>query len=152
NFHAASIVQAGFAQALSRHLRLRHTECESYGLHAVVSGCVHHQSAPTAANIQERLATTEPQLLAHVIQLALLCRIQIFFRSGEVSARVDHVPIQPERVELRWKIVVIADGLLVPILGMNGTPQLDAVETCPWTIFRGQFLQPGSKIKTFPWP
>jgi hypothetical protein len=74
----------------------------------------------TFMNLKGRTyATAKPQFSADVIQLPLLSRIQIFFRRDEVGAGVNHARIEPQRVELGRKIVVIADGLPVTISRMK---------------------------------
>ena len=80
---------------------------------------MHDQSAPATTNIQETVTPEKPQFSADVMQLALLGQVQIFFRRCEVGAGVNHALIEPERVKVGRKIVVIADGLPVTISRMN---------------------------------
>jgi hypothetical protein len=83
DFHAASITQPCFAQALSCYLCLSHTQCDPHGVHTIVSDSVHDQSSKTAADIQKSLSRAQPQLPADVIQLAFLGRIQTLVRLAE---------------------------------------------------------------------
>src|SRR5437867_12061648 len=94
------------------------------------------------------IATAEPQLPADVVQLAPLCSIQVFFWTSEVGAGVNHALIQPEGVKLGGKIVVIADGLSVPLLGVNRTPQIGRLWAWSPAIVCGGFPQQLGKVQT----
>src|ERR1035437_5805593 len=141
NLHATAVTQPRFAQPLSGQFRLRRAQRDSYRFHAIVSSGLHDQSTPTATNVQKTLATVQPQFSADLIQLPLLSRIQVFFRCGEVGAGINHALIEPHRVELARKIVVIADGLPVTLSRMKFTAEIGWTPVLMRAVVCRQLLQ-----------
>ena len=88
-------------------------QCDGICLHAVVLGGVAGQRAPAAADVEQRLAGLQPQLAADHFQLVLLHLVDVIIPIGAVGAGVDHLLIEPERVEFVRHVVVVADVLLV---------------------------------------
>src|SRR5580704_408755 len=71
------------------------------------------ERAPAAAEIEERLAGVEAQLAAAHLELVLLRLRQTVVPLGEIGAAIDHLGIEPERVEGVREVVVMRDVLLV---------------------------------------
>ncbi len=90
-------------------LRQRH----AVRLHAVVLRSVADQRAPAAANVEEALALREPQLAADHLQLVALRLREVIAPLDEVSAGVNHLRIEEERVERIGEVVVVLDVVLV---------------------------------------
>jgi hypothetical protein len=76
---------------------------------------VHHQPAPAAADVQQPLAGLQAQLAADVVQLALLRGVQVVVGRLEVGARIDHAPVEPQRVEVVRDVVMVGDGRAVAL-------------------------------------
>jgi len=70
---------------------------------------VPHQRAPAAADIEKALARRQPQLAADVVELGPLGRIDVFPAGLEIGARIDHLLVEPEPVEVVADVVVVAD-------------------------------------------
>ncbi len=83
---------------------------------AVVLGGPDGEAPPPAADVEQGLAGLEPQLAAHQIQLVRLGLLQLAVGVPVVRARVDHERVEEESVELVGLIVVVRDGLGVPLL------------------------------------
>ncbi|MDT4861222.1 hypothetical protein FQZ97_958190 [compost metagenome] len=73
------------------------------------------QATPTAADIQQAFARLQTQLAAQMAHLGLLRLIQVFCASLEIGAGIDHLPVQPQRVEVIRDVVVVADGRSVGV-------------------------------------
>ena len=81
------------------------------GLHrdAVVLGHVQRQRAPAAARFDHRFAGREAQLAADVVELRCLRLLQRHRGVGKIGAGVDHVPVEPELVEIVADVVMVVD-------------------------------------------
>lgn len=93
-------------------------ECDAKNLHAVFASRKTRQPAPAAADVQQVLAALEPQLAAQVVEFILLRLLQRFIAGLEVRAGIDHLPVEPELVEVVGNIVVIGNRRRVSVLVM----------------------------------
>src|SRR6267142_1565558 len=87
----------------------RHSGC----LDAVVLGGPAHQRAPAAADVEELVARLQAQLAAEVVELLRLREVDVLVAGLEVGARVHHLAVEEQRVELVRDVVVVVDGLRV---------------------------------------
>jgi hypothetical protein len=63
-------------------------------LHAIFCGGMDDKTSPSATDVEKTLAWAQPKLLGYVMQLGILCRIQVsMIAVGEISARIHHAPI-----------------------------------------------------------
>ena len=95
------------------------------GVHPVVLGRVEDQRAPAAADVEQSHARPQAELAADQLQLvplglgdpvAAVAGTVVDGRVGpEVGARVGHVLIQQRGVERVALVVVVADGVAVPV-------------------------------------
>src|SRR6185437_10510770 len=67
------------------------------------------QAAPAAADIEKPLARLELKLATDMVELLLLRRVDILRPGVEIGAGIDHLPVEPESVELIGHIVMMAD-------------------------------------------
>ena len=74
------------------------------------------ETPPPAADVEQGLAGLEPQLAAHQVQLVRLGLLQLAVGVPVVGARVDHERVEEQGVELVGLVVVVRDGLGVPLL------------------------------------
>src|SRR5690349_21506895 len=95
----AAIAESGSRDPLARRLGLRVAERNTEGEDTIATRGVHDEAAPAAAYVEEPLAGREPQLAADEIELRLLRLVQIVGVARKVGARVDHLRVEPERVE-----------------------------------------------------
>src|SRR5215218_3459430 len=86
---------------------------DAVGGDAVMLGRVAGQRAPAAADVEERLAGLEAQLAADDLELVLLHPVDVVVPIRAVGAGVDHLVVEPERIEGVRDVVVIGDVLLV---------------------------------------
>ena len=111
--HLGAVGQALRRDPLARQAGLRLGQGDAGGVHPVVGRRVPDQRPPAAADVQEALARAQAQLAADQVQLLLLGLVERRLRAGEIGARVDHVAIEPEPVEVVADVVVVADRLAV---------------------------------------
>lgn len=117
---------------LAGELRLPGREGDAERPHAVVSGGVQHERAPAAADVEQRLPFTQPELVADQVELADLGAVKRAWILGgilrrlllEVGAGVHQVRIEEVRVEPVAGVVVETDRLAVPRGGVQ--PARDA--------------------------
>src|SRR5207249_7136208 len=79
------------------------------------AGRVHEQAPPAAADVEQASSLAQAQLLAEMIELALLRGVDVLLGAAEVAARVDHLLAEPQLEELVAEVVVDGDvptGLL----------------------------------------
>src|SRR5262247_2883746 len=98
------------------------------------------QRAPAAADVEQPLAGFQPQLAADHLQLVLLHLVDVVVPVGAVAAGVDHLAVEPERVERIGDVVVVGDILFILILfraPVAGPVIRDAFER-PWPAPRGR--------------
>ena len=76
---------------------------------------VKDERAPAAADIKQVLTGTEAQFAAEIIKLAFLCRIEVIVWRLEISAGINHAPIEPQLVEVIRYIVVKCDCALITL-------------------------------------
>jgi hypothetical protein len=82
------------------------------------------ERAPAAPDVEQALARPEAQLGEDVVELLLLGALEIVGLVLEVSAGVDHVAVEEERVELVRDVVVVLDRLtIVRAVVPDGAPQ-----------------------------
>jgi len=105
---AHTVADACRGESLARQRRLRLAQRDPDARHTEATRRILEQSAPSAADVEHMLAGAETQLPADVLQLRLLRRVEILRAGGEVRARVDHSPVEPERVEVVADVVVVA--------------------------------------------
>ena len=80
---------------------------------AVILRRVADEPAPAAADVEKALARLQPQLAADHLQLVGLRLRDAVAPVGEVGARVDHLRVEEERVEVVGEVVVELDVVLV---------------------------------------
>jgi hypothetical protein len=71
------------------------------------------QSAPAATNVEQPLARLEPQLAADHLQLVVLGLLERVLPVGEVAARILHLRVEKQLVELVPQVVVKLNVVLV---------------------------------------
>jgi hypothetical protein len=76
---------------------------------AVVARHVQRQRAPSASRFDHGLARRETQFPADEIELGDLRFLERGIGAREIRARVDHVAVEPARVEVVAEVVVAAD-------------------------------------------
>ncbi|MNC37141.1 hypothetical protein D3C75_856960 [compost metagenome] len=86
---------------------------------AEVPGGITGQASPATADIQQVVAGLQSQLATQVVELLVLGYLQAFLTRFEIGARVSHVLVKPELVELVGKIVVVGNSLGVGRLVMD---------------------------------
>ena len=74
---------------------------------------VKNERAPTAANVEEALASTQTQFVAEIIEFSFLRRIEVIVRRLEVGTGIYHLPIQPEPIKIIRNVVM--EGHCAPI-------------------------------------
>ena len=74
---------------------------------------IDREGAPAAAEIEHRLAGLQPQSPAAHLELVDLRLGEIIVPFREIGAGVDHLRIEPERIEGVRHVIVIGDVLLV---------------------------------------
>ena len=82
-------------------------------MHAIMLRRMTNQSAPAAADIEHPLARFEPQLAADHLHLVVLRLFERIAPVGEISARILHLGIEKQPVELVAQIVMKLDIVLV---------------------------------------
>ncbi len=97
-------------RAVSGVVGLLARDGERANRHAVVPRHVQRQGAPPAAGFDDPLIGAQPELAAHVVQLGPLGVLQRHLRRRVVGARVDHVAVEPEAVEIVAKIIVMVQA------------------------------------------
>lgn len=93
-------------------LRQRHAETRR----AELLRGAQHERAPAAADVEQPLAGLELDLRQDMVDLLDLRGREIFIAVLEVRARVHHVLVEPQLVELVRHVVVVLDRLLVGAL------------------------------------
>jgi len=68
---------------------------------------VKDQPAPAAADVEETLPGLEHELAAYVLEFLLLRLVERIVVALEIRARVRHVAIEPEPIELVGHVVVV---------------------------------------------
>src|SRR5689334_976133 len=81
---------------------------------AVARRCPAQQPAPAAADVEQPLTRTKPQLTADMLELLLLRRVEIFLAGFEIGAGIDHVAVQPEAIEVVGNVVMVAHRCRIP--------------------------------------
>src|SRR5262249_21146674 len=107
-------------------------EGNSVRAHTVVLCGPHGEAAPPAPDVEHGLARSEPELPAHQIELVLLRLLELAVGVAVVCARVDHERIEEERVEIVGHVVMMGDGLRVPLLAScahDGTSFMPKMES-----------------------
>ncbi len=115
------------------------TEGDAGGADSVLPRCMNNQAAPPAPNIHEPLAGCQAKSSADSVHLLQLCCIEIIFCIPEISARVHHVPIEPQSIKLIGDIVVILHCFLVARFGC-GCPRSGPSIFPVWPISRPERL------------
>ena len=107
------VFEAGVLHALRREIELVLRQRDAHAPRAELLRRAHHERAPAAADVEQALAGLQLDLGEDVVDLLDLRGGEIFVAVLEVRARVDHVLVEPQLVELVRDIVVVLDGLLV---------------------------------------
>lgn len=102
------------ARGCQVELVLRQRDAEA--LRAELLRGAQHERAPAAADVEQALAGLKPDLGEDVVDLLDLRGGEILVAVLEVRARVHHVLVEPQLVELVRDVVVILDCLLVGAL------------------------------------
>src|ERR1051325_1591594 len=76
---------------------------------------MNQQRPPAAPDVQQSLSWMQPQLTTDEIQLRGLRIVERLVTAREVSARVHHLPVEPERIELVADVVVKAHRRAVAV-------------------------------------
>src|SRR5690606_5814433 len=92
-------------------LRLR--QGHAVGANAIVLRRMAQERAPAAADVEEGLARTQPQLAADQVELVPLRLLERVGPVAEVRARIDHLAVEKQRVEGVADIVVKLNEVLV---------------------------------------
>src|SRR5207237_215502 len=87
---AAAPFQPGVPDPLAGPFTLLAAQRDANRLDAVALGGELHEPAPTAADVQQALARSQPQLAADQVQFLLLRGVQVVVRRPEIGAGVDH--------------------------------------------------------------
>jgi hypothetical protein len=82
-------------------------------MYAVVTGRPAHQRTPAAADVEQPLAGTQPELATDVLQLVPLSLIQRFVGTREIGAGVHALLIEPQTIELVGDVVMERDRTAV---------------------------------------
>ncbi len=114
-----AVRQPGSFYALRGEVELVLRKRDAHAARAELLRGAQHQRAPAAADIEERLPRLEPDPGQDVVDLLQLRGSKVFIALLEVRARVDHVRVEPELVEVVRDVVVILDRRLVFLLGMG---------------------------------
>ena len=105
------VLQALGGDPLTGQRELFAAQGDAEHLGAELAGGEACQPAPAAADIEQAVAGLEPQLAAEQAQLGLLRLVEILLAGFEIGTGVDHVPVQPEPVEIVGQVVVVGDRL-----------------------------------------
>src|SRR5262249_62184433 len=84
-------------------------DVEGANAHAVTPGEVEGQGTPAAPGLDHALAGAQAQLARHVLHLRDLRFLERGGGRREVGAGVDHLPIEPQPVEVVAEVVVMVD-------------------------------------------
>ena len=122
------VLQAGGPDALAREFVLVGRQRHADHAGAVVARRVDRERAPAAADVEQVIAGREHQLAADVVELVRLRRRQVFGAVAEVRARVHHLGIEPQAVELVGHVVVVFDRRAV---GLARVPREPLRERAP---------------------
>src|SRR6185437_12023736 len=93
-FDADSVLKSRGGNALASDIQLALAQGHTACMHAVMLCRMQHESAPAAAYVQEFLAGPQRQLAADMVEFRLLGGVEAGARVLEISAGVDHGPIQ----------------------------------------------------------
>jgi hypothetical protein len=77
------------------------------------------QGSPSAAYIEQAVARLEPELPAEILPLGRLGLVQVLLSGWKLGAGIDHLPIEPEGIEVVAEIVVVTNGSGIPLRGVT---------------------------------
>ena len=107
----AAILQTGCADAPRRLVELRARERDADAARAIFLRSADDQCAPAAADVEQPFVWLQPDLVENVVDLLDLRLLQRVGRRTEIGARVDHVRVEPQPVEVVGQVVVVRDRL-----------------------------------------
>src|SRR5689334_19493407 len=94
-------------------------ESDAQPSNAVASCRPAQQPAPPAPDVQQPVSRSEPELAADMVELVFLRLVNVFRSRTEIGARINHVSIEPEPIEVVRHIVVTGDCGRVTLPGMS---------------------------------
>src|SRR5690349_2770311 len=101
-----------------RQSRLLLAERDSRRPNTVVPSRMHRERAPAAADVEQSFSSLEAKLSTHEIELRGLRFVERLDSPLEVRARVHHLAIEPERVEVVPNVIVEANRVGIALLGV----------------------------------
>ena len=124
DLHSAAIGESRCRHALAGKLSLSLAQRDAQCHRAVALRGVYDETSPAAADVEQPITGREPKLSANQIELGFLRLVEIVVTVREVSARIHHSRVQPERVKGVSDIVVKAHGFPIAAPGMSTARQL----------------------------
>src|SRR5260370_40686464 len=106
------------------------TQCNAERPGVVIRSGVKQQSSPAAADIQETLVRLQAQLAANEVELVSLGRLQRLAPGRKIRARIHHLIVEKQPVEVVRHIVVMANGVAIACLAVR--PAADVCHQLPW--------------------
>ena len=110
------IAKARRGDPLACNSRLRLGKRDANDLDTVAGCGVDSEAAPAAADVEHAFVRCQSKLVADQLELLPLGRFERIGAVREDRAAVGHRLIEKERKELRWQVVVMADGARVASL------------------------------------
>src|SRR6202040_3798194 len=107
----------GVLEALGRILVLRRADGYAGDVRAIVPRCVNRERSPATSDLQHAVARPNAQLAAGLLEFFQLGDFERVLSASEVCARIEHLGIEEQSVELVSQIVV---GLNVAAAAGNG--------------------------------
>src|SRR5207302_6225938 len=94
---------------------------------------IQDERAPSTTDIEQTLPGPEPQLATDIIELLLLCIIEIIARRVEISTRINHATVEPEMIKLIRQIVMKRHGFAIALDRVFSAPPIQQHPSrCPY--------------------
>src|SRR6266852_3412524 len=113
--HLAAALEPLLPNPLRGEFVLVSAERDARGPGTVFLGRAQDERAPAAADVQKPLARLEQELPEDVIELLFLGVLQGIGSTAEIGAGIDHVPVQPQRIEVVRNVVVVLNGVAIAL-------------------------------------
>src|SRR5277367_3257081 len=82
-------------------------------LYAVIPSGVDQQPSPSTSDVEKAVSWPKPQFSADAIKLGRLCVVQRSVRGRKIPARIYHLRIEKQRIEIVRDVVMKTDQFVV---------------------------------------